>query len=133
MRAVVDLGEDSEPLTGRCKAYAAPLLTPTDDTKSFYVTILDLRSLLSTPSTSMPQPAVVAEFMVSKRHSVSALRFSSDGGSLMIVPEDGQTIKVFQIRPPPPALQGLRDTDGALHSRRGSTEVSHALNGRTRY
>ena len=65
VRAVVDLGEDSEPLTGRCKAYAAPLLTPTDDTKSFYVTILDLRSLLSTPSTSMPQPAVVAEFMVS--------------------------------------------------------------------
>jgi hypothetical protein len=68
----------------------------------YHVTIVDLLPL-SAPSPRAPEPIV--EFLASRRQPISALRFSADGSALMVVPGDGQTIKVFQVRPAPRALR----------------------------
>ncbi|KAI0282429.1 hypothetical protein BC826DRAFT_900809, partial [Russula brevipes] len=67
-----------------------------------HVTILDLAPLAD-PSPRAPE--LIVEFLASKRQSISALQFSADGGAIMVVPSDGQTIKVFQVRPIPRALR----------------------------
>jgi hypothetical protein len=66
------------------------------------VTILDLAPLAD-PSPRAPE--LIVEFLASKRQSISALQFSADGSAIMVVPSDGQTIKVFQVRPVPRALR----------------------------
>ena len=68
----------------------------------YHVTVLDLAPLAA-PSPRAPE--LIVEFLASKRQPISALRFSADGSALMVVPGDGQTIRVFQIRPPPSALR----------------------------
>jgi len=50
-------------------------------------------------------PELLVDFLPSKRQPISALRFSADGTALMVVPGDGQTIKVFQLRPVPRTLR----------------------------
>ena len=67
-----------------------------------HVTILDLASLAG-PSPRVPD--VIVEFLASKHQPISALRFSADGSSLVVVPGDGQTVKVFQVRPLPRTLR----------------------------
>ncbi|THH09407.1 hypothetical protein EW146_g8694 [Bondarzewia mesenterica] len=119
-RPVIDLNDEPQSVPSCNVPHSAPLISPSDKAKGFFVTILDLSQLLPSPSSATPaQPSVIAEFMVSKRHSVSLLRFSSDGGSLMVVPEDGQTIKVFQVRPVPKLLRALGQDSGGdevIHS-----------------
>lgn len=66
-----------------------------------HVTVLDLASLVR-PS---PRPEVILEFLASKHQPISALRFSADGSALVVVPGDGQTVKVFQVRPLPRTLR----------------------------
>ena len=82
--------------------------------RGYHVTILDL-SPLAEPSPRAPEPIV--EFLASKRQPISALHFSADGSALMVVPGDGQTIRVFQVRPAPRALRsGISEagqSDGA--------------------
>ena len=68
----------------------------------YHVTVLDLAPLAA-PSPRAPE--LIVEFLASKRQPISALRFSADGSALMVVPGDGQTIRVFQVRPPPSALR----------------------------
>lgn len=63
-----------------------------------HVTVLDLAPLTA-PSPRVPE--LIVEFLASKRQLISALRFSADGSALMVVPGDGQTIKVFQLQPVP--------------------------------
>lgn len=72
--------------------------TPT----GYHVRILDLAPLAA-PSPRAPE--VIVEFLASQRQPISALRFSVDGGILVVVPSDGQTIRVFQVRPVPYALR----------------------------
>ena len=67
-----------------------------------HVTILDLASLAG-PSPRVPD--VIVEFLASKHQPISALRFSADGSALVVVPGDGQTVKVFQVRPLPRTLR----------------------------
>ena len=67
-----------------------------------HVTVLDLASL-SRPSPRVPE--VIVEFLATKHQPISALRFSADGGALVVVPGDGQTVKVFQMRPLPRTLR----------------------------
>jgi hypothetical protein len=67
-----------------------------------HVMILDLASLTS----SSPRvPELIVKFLASKHQPISALRFSADGSALMVVPDDGQTVKVFQVRPVPRTLR----------------------------
>jgi hypothetical protein len=77
----------------------------------YHVTIVDL-SPLAAPSPRAPEPIV--EFLASKRQPISALRFSADGSALMVVPGDGQTIRVFQVRPAPRALRSGMSEAGQL-------------------
>jgi hypothetical protein len=44
-------------------------------------------------------PEVIVEFLASKNQPI--LRFSADGSALVVVPGDGQTVKIFQVRPLP--------------------------------
>ena len=61
-----------------------------------HVIVLDLSSFAKSSSRV---PEVIVEFLVSKNQPISALQFSADGSALAVVPGDGQTIKVFQLRP----------------------------------
>jgi hypothetical protein len=67
-----------------------------------HVIVVDLAPL-TVPSPRAPE--LIVEFLASKRQPVSALRFSADGSALLVVPGDGQTIKVFQVRPVPRTLR----------------------------
>ncbi|KAI0260974.1 hypothetical protein BC834DRAFT_499363 [Gloeopeniophorella convolvens] len=68
----------------------------------YRVTVLDLAPLMA----SSPRvPELLVEFLASKRQPIAALRFSADGGALMVIPGDGQITKVFQLRPVPRALR----------------------------
>jgi len=73
-----------------------------------HVTVLDLASLAS-PSPRGPE--VVVEFLASKHQPISALQFSADGSALAVVPGDGQTVKVFQVRPLPRTLRFVGQLD----------------------
>jgi hypothetical protein len=70
-----------------------------------HVIVVDLASLTA-PSPRAPE--LIVEFLASKRQPISALRFSADGSALLVVPGDGQTIKVFQLRPMPRTLRCVR-------------------------
>ncbi|TFY56225.1 hypothetical protein EVG20_g9014 [Dentipellis fragilis] len=51
--------------------------------------------------------------MVSRRQPVAALRWAADGASVLAIPEDGQTAKVFQVRPVPRALRLASRAEGS--------------------
>ena len=72
-----------------------------------HVMVLDLEPLTN-PSRRLPEPIV--EFLASENQLISALRFSADGSALMVVPGDGQTVKVFQVRPLPRTLRFVGNT-----------------------
>lgn len=71
-------------------------------TSGCHVIVLDLAPLVALSPRS---PDLIVEFLASKRQAISALQFSADGGALMVVPGDGQTIRVFQMRPVPRTLR----------------------------
>ena len=101
----------SAPESGRGWGEAPPPHEKTDDGAaegSYFVTILDLSSLRG--QNAAAAPAVLGEFMVSKVKQVSRLAFSADGCSLVVVPRDGHTGRVFRIRPSgsPSYLYNLR-------------------------
>jgi len=75
---------------------------------SYFVTVLDLASLRG--QNAAAAPAVLGEFMVSKDKQVSRLAFSADGCSLVVMPRDGHTGRVFRMRPSgsPSYLYNLR-------------------------
>ncbi|KAI0051493.1 hypothetical protein FA95DRAFT_1534680 [Auriscalpium vulgare] len=81
--------------------------TPSEYSKGNYVTVLDLAPLLS-PAAHLQEPETIAEFMASKSQSISSLQFSADGTSLLTVPEDGQTLKVYQLKPASRAARAVR-------------------------
>ena len=79
-----------------------------------HVIVVDLAPLVAR---SPRCPDLIVEFLASKRQAISALRFSADGSALMVVPGDGQTIRVFQMRPVPRTLrfvssEGERSDEG---------------------
>jgi hypothetical protein len=68
----------------------------------YHVTVLDLQPLLPQDHQVIdgpPSPTKVAEFVTSKSQQVAKLAFSKDGCSLISVPENGQVVRVFRIRP----------------------------------
>jgi hypothetical protein len=90
-----------------------------------HVTILDLASL-ATPSPRVPE--VIVEFLVSKHQPISALQFSADGSALVVVPGDGQTVKVFQVRPLPRTLRFVgREVEQLDEGQNASTIVVGAF------
>lgn len=86
--------EQDNPLKGSDK--------PAPTTSGCHVIVVDLAPLVA-PSPRCPD--LIVEFLASKRQPISALRFSADGSALMVVPGDGQTIRVFQMRPVPRPLR----------------------------
>ena len=88
-RASVDISDDAH-LRGD-----SPLFAPT--VGNAYVTVIDLQPLLlDAPG----EPEVITEWDPSPSSHVAALRFSEDGTQIVVVPEDGQTLPVFKLRPP---------------------------------
>jgi hypothetical protein len=96
----------STPLSRSAPEQDAPLQESERQTTTSgcHVIVVDLTPL-TTPSPRAPE--LIVEFLASKRQPISALRFSADGTALLVVPGDGQTIKVFQVRPVPRSLRFL--------------------------
>lgn len=86
-----------------------------------HVIVIDLAPLVA-PSPRCPDPIV--EFLASKRQPISALRFSADGSALMVVPGDGQTIRVFQMRPLPRTLRFVSSEGEQLDEGQNTPTVS---------
>ncbi|KAG2014393.1 hypothetical protein CC2G_011214 [Coprinopsis cinerea AmutBmut pab1-1] len=59
------------------------------------------------PSTTKT-PKVVVDFIGSRSQTIAHIAFSTDGGTLFVVPRDGQVTKVFKVVPGPPAPSGVR-------------------------
>jgi len=86
-----------------------------------HVIVVDLAPL-TVPSPRAPE--LIVEFFASKRQPVSALRFSADGSALLVVPGDGQTIKVFQVRPLPRTLRFVSSEREQLNEGQTAPTVS---------
>jgi hypothetical protein len=86
-----------------------------------HVTVLDLASL-ARPSPRVPE--VIVEFLATKHQPISALRFSADGSALVVVPGDGQTVKVFQMRPLPRTLRFVGREVGQLDERQNASTIA---------
>ncbi|VDC01002.1 unnamed protein product [Peniophora sp. CBMAI 1063] len=105
-RASVDISDDVH-LRGDPSS-AAPVPT----VGNAFVTVLDLRPLLHDDN---GKPEGIAEWEPSQRAHVAALRFSEDGTQVVVVPEDGQTLPVFRLRPPSRAKRRVaQDTDSVM-------------------
>lgn len=97
--AVLSAADDSSSAPSTSPTSPFPTVTtPSGPSRGHYVTVLDLQPLLSPGAAASVQPEIVAKFLASKKQ-LSSLQFSEDGASLMVVPEDGQTVKVYQMRP----------------------------------
>lgn len=75
----------------------------------YTVTVYDLEPVLSGTRTA---PRLVAEFVAARDQPISKLAFSEDGTSLIVATKDGQTMKVFKLRPVPSVM-----SRGRLHNR----------------
>lgn len=97
----------------------APHTNPVSD-PGHHVTVLDLKTLLDGD-----KPIKVAEFKVSNSQPVSRLAFSKDGCSVISVPENGQVVRVFALRPRRPEGEDEKAGDGVrmYDLRRGRTSV----------
>ena len=62
-----------------------------------HVTILDLQPLLDDIESGRPE--CLSDFTVLNGQSVAGLRFSEDGTSIAVVPDDGGTVRSYQIKP----------------------------------
>lgn len=94
-----------------------------------YVTVVDLMPLLNGAAQSAPaQPEKIAEFLTFKSQPISELSFSSDGTSLLVVPRDGQTCKVFSIRPTPKAMRRVLGVDVVQHQPRSQVDAKRSKN-----
>lgn len=73
---------------------------PVASSKSgYHITVLDLAPLLASSARAPAQPAVIAEFVASKRHPISDIQFTADGNALIVSTDDGKVARVFHIRP----------------------------------
>lgn len=76
---------------------------PSDQTSSdssadsSHITILDLQSLLDDQESGMPEP--VSDFSIPSGQVVADLKFSEDGTSLSVIPEDGGIVRLYHIKP----------------------------------
>ena len=61
-----------------------------------YIKVLDLRPLMNYGASLHPQ--LVTEFAAAQHQPISHLAFTHDGNSLLVGPQDGQVVRVFQIR-----------------------------------
>jgi len=64
----------------------------------YHITVLDLASLLARDD---PSVRVISEFIAFQDQSISDLKFTQDGNSLVVSPKDGRVVCIFQIRPSP--------------------------------
>ncbi|KAA1478047.1 hypothetical protein DENSPDRAFT_632230 [Dentipellis sp. KUC8613] len=103
-RQVVNLGDDPAPVP-----MTPPAGARAGGREGHFVTVLDLMPLLR----GAAEAETIAEFMVSRRQPVAALRWAADGASVLAIPEDGQTAKVFQVRPVPRALRHASRVEGS--------------------
>ncbi|KAI0084206.1 hypothetical protein BDY19DRAFT_997921 [Irpex rosettiformis] len=81
----------------------------------YAITVYDLEPLKS----GAEEPRLVAEFVASKDQPISRIIFSDDGTSLLVAFKDGQTMKVFKLRPTPSVF--ARQSVQGARSRRGSS------------
>ncbi|KAG9219724.1 hypothetical protein CCMSSC00406_0010187 [Pleurotus cornucopiae] len=84
--------------------------------KGYFVTVVDLKPLLSMPRrspSSRPSsprhdsPPIISKFLASRHQPIVDLRFSSDATSILVSPKDGQTLQVFKLRPKSMAIRRL--------------------------
>ncbi|KAI0313811.1 hypothetical protein OF83DRAFT_1294179 [Amylostereum chailletii] len=108
-RAVVDIGD--VPTSPRSPvgttATTATTTASAEASRGHHVTVLDLAPLLE----GGLQPEPIVAFAPSKHQRVSALRFSEDGTHVVVVPEDGQTLRTFVIRPASRAMRRLQGAE----------------------
>ncbi|KAI0693476.1 hypothetical protein BC835DRAFT_1071237 [Cytidiella melzeri] len=81
----------------------------------YTIAVYDLEPLNSAAAA----PKLVAEFAVGRDQLVSRISFSDDGTSLVVAFKDGQTMKVFKLRPTPSIFS--RNTIQHGNDRRGSS------------
>lgn len=62
-----------------------------------HVTILDLQPLLDDFESGRPE--CLSDFTVSSGQTVAGLKFSEDGNNIAVVPDDGGTVRLYQIKP----------------------------------
>ncbi|KAG9309762.1 hypothetical protein JVU11DRAFT_10136 [Chiua virens] len=99
-------GYDHAHLRGATTGDATPLSDVEDGRDSWfvrdvsasgsYVKVLDLGPLLNSHASSLPQ--VITEFLAAKHQPISHLTFTHDGNALLVGPQDGQVVRVFQLR-----------------------------------
>lgn len=94
--------------------------------RNHYITVVDLHSLCSQLQ-QPPYPARVAEFTVGHDQPVSLLQFSEDGNSIIVARRDGQTMKVYQLRPLPASTRSPGWTDDSgNHVTVNSSQPAHS-------
>lgn len=77
----------------------------------YNITVYDLNPLTYGASA----PRLIAEFVASKDQAISKITFSHDGTSLVVAFKDGQTMKLFKLRPVPSALLKSAPSVAARH------------------
>lgn len=107
---------------------------------SVHITILDLQPLLEDRDTGRPE--LLLNFSSPNSQIVADLKFSEDGTNLSVIPEDGGTVRMYQIKPTSRVLRSTsldagpgprdkvasgptrRDSSGSIESRPASGEAS---------
>ncbi|KAI9453818.1 hypothetical protein F5148DRAFT_456920 [Russula earlei] len=113
----------SKPLSRSAPEHLTPLGSDAQSMPTgCHVMVLDLLPVIA-PLPSSQVPELVVEIHPSKRQPISALQFSADGSALMVVPSDGQTIKVFQLRPVPRTLRFVITESEQLDAEQNSPTV----------
>jgi len=126
---IIDLSDDIDSAASSPPSYTPSHNSALDRSHGAYVTVVDLSSLLQGSPPSSPEPDIIAEFMALKRYSISLLRFSTDGMSVLIVPEDGQVVRVLQLRPQPRVAQPVHSqryeaSDDDVQTRVSASSIS---------
>lgn len=111
---VVSLNEDGLAVG---KGGTVPVITKASSTEQAvgsFVTVVDLQSVLDKAAEDGRdmKPGILAEFVALKRQAISGLKFAEDGTNLVVVPEDGQYMRMFAIRPKSRAVRMLKGTGG---------------------
>ncbi|OCB89007.1 hypothetical protein A7U60_g3814 [Sanghuangporus baumii] len=105
-----------------------------------HITVLDLQPLLEDRENGRPEG--LSDFTIPSGQVVAGLKFTEDGTSLSVVPGDGGTVRLYQIRPASAVLRSAslsrsvhdrnkpgtsptrKDSTGSAESRSSSSEDS---------